>query len=90
MRQPADQHEISFGDAILNREAVAYLLAHLEPEEREILLLREVEDLSYEEIGRIIGMKYRNPPHDLKGSTMRYHNGRIIERLKAMRAELGL
>ena len=31
-------------------------LARLAPEHREILLLREVEDMSYEEIGRVLGI----------------------------------
>lgn len=31
-------------------------LARLSPEHREVLLLREIEDMSYEEIGRVLGL----------------------------------
>jgi len=64
------------GEEVIDRMTVEWLLDKLTPEQREILELRFLERLSYEEIGAVIGVKYRDGP--LTGSAVRYHQQRIL------------
>ena len=76
-----------FGGEVINRLTVDWLMTQLGPEEREILWLHEVEELTLEEIGKLIGLKYRGK--ELTGSAIRYHKDKILQRLRQLRAEAG-
>jgi DNA-directed RNA polymerase specialized sigma subunit len=72
----------SLENKILNRIFWDEVLSLLTDEEREIMELRLVEEKSFDEIGVIIGMKYRN--RVLTGSNMRYHRDKIRHKLKTL------
>lgn len=76
------------GDDILNRLTVDWLMAKLDEEEREILDLWLIKELNFEEIGQIIGMKYRG--RVLTGSAIRYHKDRILDHLRQYAGAVGL
>jgi hypothetical protein len=83
-------HTEAFGGTVDNRLTVQWLLGKLEPEEAEILVLYEVEGLTYEEIGTVITAKYRNTrKKPLTGSAIRYHMEKIIEKLQPYREAVG-
>lgn len=46
----------SFGDLIIDRRALGDALNRLSPEHREVVLLHEVEGLSYDEAAKVIGI----------------------------------
>ncbi len=56
---------------ILDRVTLEYALTKLTPMQRDIVLLYYWEDRSFEDIGKVIGTKYRGRP--LSSSSMRYH-----------------
>jgi DNA-directed RNA polymerase specialized sigma24 family protein len=70
---------------VLTRITVEWLLNHLAPEEQEILILHEIEELTFAEIGKIIGHKYRG--RALTGSTIKYHKDKILARLRQLTTE---
>lgn len=76
-----------FGGGVINRLTVEWLMAQLGPEEQEILWLHEVEELTLEEIGKLIGLKYRGK--ELTGSAIRYHKDKVLQRLRLLRVEAG-
>jgi DNA-directed RNA polymerase specialized sigma24 family protein len=80
-------HTEEFGGTVDNRLTVQWLLGKLDPEEAEILVLYEIEGLTYAEIGLVIGAKYRGK--ELTGSAIRYHMEKIIEKLQPYRAAVG-
>ena len=65
---------------ILNKIAVEKLLALLTPEERDIIVLWIIEGYTLEEVGIIVGNKYRGRP--LRGTAIQYHKDRIFKKLK--------
>lgn len=75
-------HE-DFGTEVLNRMTVDYLMSKLEAEEVEIVHLWVIEELTFAEIGKIIGLKYRG--RELTGSAIRYHKDRIMVKLQGQR-----
>lgn len=83
----AKLHTDEFGGTVDNRLAIEWLLSKLEPEEAEILWLYEVEELTYAEIGKIIGAKYRNK--ELTGPAIRYHKDKIMAKLLPYREAVG-
>lgn len=86
-----DREEQPVDDEVLNRLAVEFLMSKLnDAEDREILWLWAVEDLTFDEIGAIIGMKYRTPPRKLTGSCIRYHKEKLVALLAIYREDLGL
>lgn len=64
---------------VLNRMTIERLRKELTDEEWEIWYLWAVEELTFSEIGKIIGLKYRGK--ELTGSAIRYHRDRIQEKL---------
>lgn len=70
----------TFGDEILDRLTLERLLSSLTDEEREILHLWYFEELTFQEIGKIVGLKYRG--RELADSTMGYHRDRILRKLR--------
>jgi DNA-directed RNA polymerase specialized sigma24 family protein len=76
-----------FGGVVITRLTVEWLMTHLSEEERAILWLHEIEELTLEEIGKIIGKKYRGK--ELTGSAIRYHKDKILERLQQYRSHVG-
>lgn len=67
---------------ILDKVALEAVLSRLAPEEREIIELWIWHDMNFDEIGDIIGKKYRGRP--LTGSAIRYHKNRILKRMNQM------
>ena len=76
-----------FSGPVIDRLTVQWLLEQLGPEEQEILWLHEVEELTLEEIGKVIGIKYRGK--ELTGSAIRYHKDKILLRLRTFREAAG-
>lgn len=77
------------GSDVINRLTVDWLREQLTEEEWEILTLWNLEGLTFDEIGVIIGQKYR--PDDvekLTGSGVRYHYGRILEKCRSLAGAL--
>jgi thymidylate synthase len=72
------------GAEVLNRLTIERLQKELTAEECEIWYLWAAEELTFGEIGRIIGLKYRGK--ELTGSAIRYHRDRILEKLHAFKA----
>lgn len=66
---------------VLNKLSVAWVLEHFDEFEQDIIVLRIVDGLTYDEIGRAIGAKYRE--QDLSGSAIRYHMKKIMKRLRS-------
>lgn len=83
----AAQIDAENGDDVLNRLTVDWLLDKLEEEEIEILNLWLLQELTFEEIGQIVGLKYRG--RVLTGSAIRYHKDRIVARLREYREAVG-
>lgn len=73
---------------VTDRLAVEYLLGKLTPLQQDILLLYHVEELTFSEIGAIVGHRYRR--RKLSVSTIRYHHEKIKTILKGFRSDLGL
>jgi DNA-directed RNA polymerase specialized sigma24 family protein len=71
-----------------DRLAVEYLLGKLSAEEQEILLLYHVQELTFSEIGKVVGLKYRQ--RELTGSAIRYHHEKIKQKLQKFKDDLGL
>lgn len=65
---------------ILDKVALESTLSRLSPEEREIIELWIWHDMNFEEIGEVIGEKYRG--RALTGSAIRYHKNRILSRMR--------
>ena len=65
---------------IINLLTVQKILASLEPEKRDIMQLWMQDSFTLEEIGEIVGSKYRGEP--LGAENVRYHKNKIIEQLK--------
>lgn len=86
-RQVPQARAMEIGGAVIDRLTVEWLFARLSPEERDILWLYEVEELTLAEIGRLIGEKYRGKV--LTGSAIRYHKDRILGRLRDLRVAAG-
>jgi len=80
------EHDPAAGD-VIDRLTVAWLMEQLKPEEREILHLWVVEDLTFAEIGKIVGLKYRG--RELTGSAIKYHKDRIKAKLQEFRHAVG-
>lgn len=80
--------EEDFGDEVLDRLTIEWLRSKLEPEEWEILHLWVIEELTFSEIGKIIGYKYRGK--ELTGSAIRYHKDRIIKKLRELGPDAGV
>lgn len=72
--------------AIADRMTVDWLLSKLSPMDREIVYLWAVEDYTLEEIGRLVGPKYRGQV--LPGSTIRYRKESIRRRLQDFQSDL--
>lgn len=72
-----------FDSDITNRITVEKMMATLTPEEQAILRLRFEKELTFDQIGEIIGREFRNPPERLTGGTVRYHYKRIFEELRS-------
>jgi DNA-directed RNA polymerase specialized sigma24 family protein len=85
---PYSELEQTVPTDIGDRLAVEYLLAKLTPEERDILLLYHVEELTFGEIGQVVGLKYRQ--RELTGSAIRYHHEKIKQKLQRHKDELGM
>lgn len=81
------RHTEDFGGTVDNRLVIEFLMSKLEPEEAEILWLHEIEELTFAEIGKIIGLKYRGK--ELTGSAIRYHKDKIVARLQQYRDAAG-
>lgn len=80
---------LTHGDATINRLTLFKLKDSLSDEEWEILTLKAVEELTFDEIGKIIGQKYRPSTVDkLTGSAIRYHYSRILNKCQVMRGLL--
>lgn len=73
----------SIEQTVLDKLTCRTLLTFLTPEEQEILVLWAVEELSFAEIGEIVGLKYRG--RVLSGSAVRYHKKRIVNKLQQYR-----
>jgi DNA-directed RNA polymerase specialized sigma24 family protein len=73
---------------VTDRLAVEFLLNKLTPFEQEILLLHKVEELTFSEIGQVLGKKYR--AKEFTGSAIRYHYEKIKRRLLKHREAIGL
>lgn len=71
---------------ILNRLSLEWLRKNLTPQEWEILWLRCVENLTFEEIGALVGLKYRDPGPEEKATyteaTIRYHYRKILAKCR--------
>lgn len=76
-----------FSTNVTNRLAVEWLLDKLTPEQVEIFILHEIEELTFAEIGKIVGLKYRG--RELSGSAIRYHKDSIKEKLAEFREAVG-
>lgn len=72
-----------YGDDVLNRLTVERLKSELTDEEWEIWYLWAAEEMTFSEIGKVIGLKYRGK--ELTGSAIRYHRDRIQEKLMAFK-----
>lgn len=84
MKQPPQSKEY-MKDArvdILDKVALESVLSRLAPEEREIIELWIWQDMNFDEIGEVIGKKYRG--RALTGSAIRYHKNRILKRMSQM------
>ena len=81
-------HTDEFGGTVENRLTVEWLLSKLKPEEAEILWLHEIEEMTFSEIGTVIGLKYRGK--ELTGSAIRYHKDKIYAKLHQYRDAIGL
>jgi RNA polymerase sigma-70 factor (ECF subfamily) len=51
-----DQHSSNPEGSIIDRELLRGALKHLSPEHREVIVLHEIEGLSYEEAAQIVGV----------------------------------
>lgn len=69
-----------FGDREILSISLSKVLLQLSEEERDIIYLWVVEELSFEQMGVIIGEKYRGRP--LTGSVIRYHRDKILDKLR--------
>lgn len=78
---------LEHGD-VIDRLTLEWLLSHLTDEEQDLLWLHEVEEMTLEEVGRVIGLKYRGK--ELTGSAIRYHKDKILQRLRHLRTEAGI
>jgi DNA-directed RNA polymerase specialized sigma24 family protein len=79
-------YQDSYEDSILAKVTLDRLLEQLTEEEREIMYLLHQKDLSPEQVGEIIGIKYRNG-EPLREGTIRYHDKRIKAKLRALAGE---
>ncbi len=79
-------YQESHEEAILSKVTLDRLLEQLTDEEREIMFLLHQKDLSPEQVGEIIGEKYRNG-EPLREGTIRYHDKRIKSKLRALAGE---
>jgi DNA-directed RNA polymerase specialized sigma24 family protein len=81
MKNPASKEYMRDAKVdILDKVALETVLARLTPEEREIIELWIWQDMNFDEIGDVIGKKYRGRP--LTGSAIRYHKNRILQRMR--------
>lgn len=71
------------GEAVLDQLTIVRLKQELSEEEWEIWYMWAVEELTFAEIGKIIGLKYRGK--ELTGSAIRYHRDKIQEKLLKFR-----
>lgn len=78
---------VEFDGEVINRLTVEWLMTQLSEEEREIMHLWVVEELTFAEIGKIVGLKYRG--RELTGSAIRYHKDRIKAQLEKFRESVG-
>ena len=69
-----------FGRALVDKVTVEAFFKHLSAEERDILVLWLWEELPFDDIGQVIGERYRG--RALTGSVIRYHRDRILIRLR--------
>ena len=86
-RRPAPADAEEFDSEVINRLTVEWLMEQLAPAEREIMHLWVVEELTFSEIGKIVGLKYRGK--ELTGSAIRYHKDRIRQKLHKFRGAAG-
>jgi DNA-directed RNA polymerase specialized sigma24 family protein len=77
-----------FGTDIIDFITLEKFISKLGPQDQEILRLLHYDELTCEEIGKIVGKKYRGRP--IAGSTIRYHRDRIMDMLRrwAKRSEI--
>lgn len=68
-----------FGSDVINRLTVEWIKEHLTDEEWEILYLWSVENMTFTDIGKIVGEKYWG--RELTESAMRYHRDKIKAKL---------
>lgn len=78
---------VEFGNSVINRLTVEWLMQQLTPAEQEILHLWVIEELTFSEIGKIVGLKYRGK--ELTGSGIRYHKDRILAKLQKFKEATG-
>lgn len=86
------KHPSEYGDELATRLTVEKLLESCSEEEREILRLIIVEELTLAEIGEIIGQKYPRKDKDrLSGSGVRYIRDQVYARFlrKLMESDKG-
>lgn len=74
-KQMSDQE-----DTVLDNITVGKILASLDEEKRDIIVLWMQDSFTLEEIGEIVGNKYRGTP--MGAENVRYHKNRIIRQLK--------
>lgn len=82
----ATSSTVEFDGEVITRLTVEWLLSHLTEEEREIMQLWVVEELTNAEIGKIVGLKHRG--RELTGSAIRYRKDRIKEKLEQFRTSV--
>lgn len=75
------------GDDVVTRLSVEWLLRQVTEEERMILELWLIDELTFDEIGIIVGLKYRG--RVLAGRTMQYHKDKIRARLREFAPQMG-
>jgi DNA-directed RNA polymerase specialized sigma24 family protein len=82
---PPTEYATTASVDVLNKVAIEAVLGRLTDEEREIIELWIWHDLNFDEIGEIVGQKYRGRP--LTGSAIRYHKNRVLRHLRTLLGE---
>lgn len=78
--QPADPESVAAFDRVVGEQLAEELLGRLDGKHREIVILRTMQGLSWEEVARRVGVNWR--------TAMRYHD-RAVETLKQILDERG-
>lgn len=79
-----DLESKDYSEDAINKLTVSWLRTQLTEEEWDILYLRKVKELNWDEIGIIVALKHRGKER-LSGSAIRYHWKKLQKKLQKIK-----